>query len=451
MISIAFPNRMKMRQKLSSGCAMACALALVVTSGVAVPQRAEAGNDLLKGLVIGAGVAAVANELNKQSRAKRKKATSNSRKKTRSTKRTKKRKSAPAGPRVTIASFPTTRTEVRDYQMRLNRLGFDTGQPDGLVGKKTRAGVSAFQASLGATQTGRLTEAQAKTLKELSDARLAGTGTTSGTGTQSLATDGQLATSSPTIKVPGQNAGSAAQGTDARGVQVATSSIPLLPTSAGMLVQKQSSLSEAGASAVTLEVFSLDDDLDLAEPAPTLTNFAVLDVRPGDRLDAAITTLSGHGARGCQTGGDVTFCSVDSSPTDQIAIRAVPDALGEMRVATIARHLQFVNPVPAEMVTARLQEDYGPLVNAPGRTMGGEGCEVEIGAARYDGAELYEAAVRADEGMLTQMASNCQSFARLSLNGPVPGQVGDLFIVLFDGTDLARRAPQQTPLDKIKF
>lgn len=440
----AKPKRFRlMRQR---GYATACALALVATSGAVAPQPAAAG-DLAKKIIIGAGIAAIANEINKNSRKKTQKRSTPRKKST----RTAKRKKAPAGPRATIGTFKTTRSEVRDYQMRLNRLGFDTGTPDGLVGKKTRAGVSAFQASIGAPQTGTLTDDQATRLKALSDARMAGTTPATGTATTptitsqtGIATPGGAGNGAATPRLPGATTQTAV---------VANSAIPLLPGAAATLKPEQpSSLSQAGASAVTLDVYSLAQDTSLAEPSPTLTNFSVLDVRPGDTLDAALYTLGTGGATGCQTGGEVTLCSVGGSPTDQIAIRAVPDAAGVPRIATIARHLSFVAPLAETAVTARLQESYGPLVTAPGRVMGTEGCPAEIGSTRMDGASLYDVAVRGEAPVLSQMAANCRSFARLSLSGPAEGTISDIFIVLFDGADLGgQTATNPTPLAKIKF
>jgi len=44
---------------------------------------------------------------------------------------------------------PLTRDEMRALQQALNRLGFDSGVPDGLIGPATRSAVRAFQLSIG--------------------------------------------------------------------------------------------------------------------------------------------------------------------------------------------------------------------------------------------------------------------------------------------------------------
>jgi hypothetical protein len=61
-------------------------------------------------------------------------------------------------------STPITMT-VQQAQERLNALGYAVGQPDGLMGKKTREQLKAFQLSRGVLQTGKLDE---KTIRELS-------------------------------------------------------------------------------------------------------------------------------------------------------------------------------------------------------------------------------------------------------------------------------------------
>lgn len=54
---------------------------------------------------------------------------------------------------------------VREAQILLNRLGFDTGKPDGLIGKRTRDAVRAFEYEIGKQQTGKITKALIATLK----------------------------------------------------------------------------------------------------------------------------------------------------------------------------------------------------------------------------------------------------------------------------------------------
>ena len=52
----------------------------------------------------------------------------------------------------TLASL--SRTEIREMQRLLNRLGHGTGTPDGIMGPNTRAGLRAFQRANGMTADG---------------------------------------------------------------------------------------------------------------------------------------------------------------------------------------------------------------------------------------------------------------------------------------------------------
>ena len=47
---------------------------------------------------------------------------------------------------------------IANVQSQLARLGYDPGPLDGLAGRKTREAVRAFQAALGITPTGRISE-----------------------------------------------------------------------------------------------------------------------------------------------------------------------------------------------------------------------------------------------------------------------------------------------------
>lgn len=85
---------------------------------------------------------------------------------------------APLAPQPSVTAvappYEGTRDQIRTAQTKLNALGFDTGRPDGVIGRRTRGGVSEFQASIGMPDTGELNDAVWQRLNAaLSDDRLA--------------------------------------------------------------------------------------------------------------------------------------------------------------------------------------------------------------------------------------------------------------------------------------
>ncbi len=145
------------------------AVAAFLSAGTTSQPAQAGGRDFAIGVITGAVGAAIANQAGKQ-RAQPRRAAKKKYTKKRAPKRTQTRRTAskPAAPRPTIATYVTSREEVRDFQTRLNTLGFDAGAPDGLVGKRTRGAVRAFQTSLGVEATGTLTETQVAVLKQQS-------------------------------------------------------------------------------------------------------------------------------------------------------------------------------------------------------------------------------------------------------------------------------------------
>jgi peptidoglycan hydrolase-like protein with peptidoglycan-binding domain len=74
-----------------------------------------------------------------------------------------------AEPRSTNLEAVSDRDLVRNAQIALRDAGFDPGEIDGVMGRKTRAALREFQASQGLPQTGRL---DATTQQELLAARV---------------------------------------------------------------------------------------------------------------------------------------------------------------------------------------------------------------------------------------------------------------------------------------
>lgn len=60
---------------------------------------------------------------------------------------------------------PYASSLVKEAQILLNSLGFDTGEPDGLIGKRTKDAVKAFEYELGLPQTGKINQKLVEILK----------------------------------------------------------------------------------------------------------------------------------------------------------------------------------------------------------------------------------------------------------------------------------------------
>ncbi len=65
----------------------------------------------------------------------------------------------PTGQTVTLS-----RIQLKDVQYRLNLLGYNTGFPDGVAGKRTLSAIARFQGTLGYVATGQLTQSQLEEL-----------------------------------------------------------------------------------------------------------------------------------------------------------------------------------------------------------------------------------------------------------------------------------------------
>ena len=112
-------------------------LALTLATGPVTQARADA-DGIVGGIIGGIIGGAIVNEGNKQRRAQPQRTY---------------RKAAPTA-RVSSAQ----REANRDVQVALNHFGFPAGTPDGALGPRSRSAISEYQALLGYTPTGQLTE-----------------------------------------------------------------------------------------------------------------------------------------------------------------------------------------------------------------------------------------------------------------------------------------------------
>ncbi len=113
------------------------------------PQTASADlkDGIIGGVVGGAVGALITNEITKERQKKKKSSTSTST-------TTSYKSSTPS------LNSQYSRSERVEIQNALNNRGYNVGSADGVLGKRSRAGIRSFQASLGEPQTGQLTASQ---------------------------------------------------------------------------------------------------------------------------------------------------------------------------------------------------------------------------------------------------------------------------------------------------
>lgn len=121
---------MRVKHFVAAGIAASVAIG---AGGVTAPARANSGDAIVGGIIGGIIGGAIVNESQKK-------------------KRTVVRKSTSSG--MTTAQ----REANREVQVALNYFGYPVGTPDGVLGRKSRASISDYQATLGYTPTGQLTD-----------------------------------------------------------------------------------------------------------------------------------------------------------------------------------------------------------------------------------------------------------------------------------------------------
>lgn len=465
------------------------AACLALSAGMIVPpQTAHAGNDFVKGAIVGGIGAILLNESRKNS------GKSTSRKTT-----SKPKAKAPSGPRVTIATFPTTRDQVRDFQTRLNTLGFDAGVPDGLYGRNTRTAVSNFQASIGAAPTGKLNESDAAQLVQRTNQPLVGTA-----GAYALAPSAPNpfptapgaqttgVTPSPAFPALGgapQQAGTAAApafptfggtpqqpsapattfpqlGTQTAGQGGAAPSpaptFPAITATAGTTGAPQSAFPAvpaapgvaAAAGATALTVAAIAPPVSAAEAAaPAVSRFSILDVSTGMDLNAAKQQLAFEGLGACEETETISHCSSDSAAVkDLVALNTVTLTDGSTQIGALSRHLTFANPMPQAQLQQLMADKYSELLSAPSHMIGSADCMGVADLTTAGRAELTTRTMSGDTASLAALANTCEYFARIvfgpDANAPM---VNELSIFIFDGSVFAQSAAAAAQPAKIKF
>lgn len=129
----------------SKSIAIPIAASLICATFQVQEARAGDAGAFAAGAIIGGAVGAILSNAN------------NSRKNVR-------RNTRRRSPARTSSAYKARRAENKKVQGTLNFLGIDVGAADGAIGRKTRAGITQFQATFGFVPTGTLTEAEKQVL-----------------------------------------------------------------------------------------------------------------------------------------------------------------------------------------------------------------------------------------------------------------------------------------------
>lgn len=363
------------------------------------------------------------------------------------------------------------REQMRLVQTRLNTLGFDAGAPDGLSGPRTRGAIADFQASIGHTPTGTITDEQIAMLYEQSTG--IGGGTIGGgqpaypatAAFPALATPAnapQVATPSfpslgtpttpsvapagnfpalggaptpppgptgsfPSLAAPAQAAPAAAFPTIGTPVAVAEPTAPLVAGSgaASPAIPPASTLAEQMADTPYL---SLDK-----QPA-------ILGITLGSAAADFATMLAENDFANCSGPASAQQCS-RTTATLADTIKGWTGADGTLWA--IARLIQFNEPVPADFIHGQFSQTYPELVAAPnGLVASAEACSINgqgvpALAAIFDQNAAGNAADEVPAALL-DLAIACPVAYSLAFNEG-NGQVAAVQVLFFDGTNIVRQ------------
>ena len=401
--------------------------------------------------------------------------------------------SAPVA-RTTIATFPTTRDEVRDYQSSLNALGFDAGTPDGIAGRRTRAAVAEFQATIGSPETGRLSRNDAAELQRRSGQPLLSAGPDG----SSIENGGPMPTintvggapqpSFPTIPLAGGAAATAAT----HGGQNQFSQFPpagATESSSGFSatlgdagVGSNTANSTGSSSAPSFPVVGLPQTGSAQQAAPSFpvistpdtdgigTNpvspelpavtdgsggnlstaaltqeiesggtvetssleFDILGVSIGQAKDAALATLAKEGYENCDTSGEVMICEKSNEALSDKVLIGTGTAPAD-RVYLVARDLEFTKPMARNVLAGRMSESYGAILSQPDNVIASADCRSTVMGMTGESTSAGLAFAGTDPASMTDVARQCASYSGIRFRNESSDKVKGATITLFSG------------------
>jgi len=225
-------------------------------------------------------------------------------------------------PSTAYSSGPVYSQATFDTQTRLNVLGYDAGEPDGIAGRKTRQAIRQFQIVNDQPVTGTLTNPQIALLHQQSTNVLAG---------HAPNATNEVAAAEPQDLAPQYAAQSDA---------VVSDGAPSNPT-------------------------ALSPALGVAPYSTAVDRPTVLGITVGDSLINAHSALKQDGFENCDSYDNAIFCErYTSFGSDKIAVAA-----SDKKIHTITRKLSFNTPIEPAKVYGRMPASYSHLLNSPNKTI----------------------------------------------------------------------------------
>lgn len=350
-----------------------------------------------------------------------------------------------SAPRYRISDVPADRNQIRDYQARLNMLGFNAGSPDGIPGPRTRRAVVAFQSSIGSAATGRLSRSDVSVLVQrttVAATPAATVGSQSGgsypvaaapaAGQPAGSYTPQVDTGAAYPTAPDAAAAYAPEATAAYAPEAQQALPPIDDNSSQQGVQQQTAalpVAPAPQSAATQPHSSGMAGVSQYKPA-------IFGITPGDEFSSVSAKLIENGFTSCSDEQGTMVCDKDDGTIiDKVVISHKAGSGGSDNVYLAAREISFAKPVSRSFLLQRMASAYPELLNAPGYTIAKASCQEHLNSKSEKPIPVhFTNAIEGKDDMGTFLAA-CPSYYAIRFEeADASGMLKSATITFFDGT-----------------